>query len=34
VYDVASNHTKLRADPWKAFLTTHQQLHPKQFAVL
>jgi bifunctional non-homologous end joining protein LigD len=34
VYDVAANHTKLRADPWKAFLTTHQQLHPKQFAVL
>jgi bifunctional non-homologous end joining protein LigD len=34
VYDVVANHTKLRADPWKAFLTTHQQLHPKQFAVL
>jgi bifunctional non-homologous end joining protein LigD len=34
VYDVAAHHTKLRADPWKAFLTTHQQLHPKQFAVL
>ncbi len=34
VYDIAANHTKLRADPWKAFLTTHQQLHPKQFAVL
>ncbi len=34
VYDVAANHTKLRADPWKALLTTHQQLHPKQFAVL
>jgi bifunctional non-homologous end joining protein LigD len=34
VYDVAASHTKLRADPWKAFLTTHQQLHPKQFAVL
>jgi bifunctional non-homologous end joining protein LigD len=34
VYDVAANHTKLRADPWKSFLTTHQHLHPKQFAVL
>ena len=34
VYDVAASHTRLRADPWKAFLTTHQQLHPKQFAVL
>ena len=34
VYDVAANHTKLRPDPWKNLLTTHQQLHPKQFAVL
>jgi bifunctional non-homologous end joining protein LigD len=34
VHDVAANHTKLRPDPWKALLTTHQQLHPKQFAVL
>ncbi|HSY35127.1 MAG TPA: non-homologous end-joining DNA ligase [Acidobacteriaceae bacterium] len=34
VYDVAAHHTKLRADPWKNLLTTHQQLHPKQFAVL
>ncbi|WP_158785878.1 non-homologous end-joining DNA ligase [Granulicella sp. L46] len=34
VYDVAAHHTRLRADPWKAFLTTHQQLHPKQFAAL
>ena len=34
VYDVAANHTKLRADPWKNLLTTHQQLHLKQFAVL
>jgi bifunctional non-homologous end joining protein LigD len=34
VHDVAANHTKLRPDPWKALLTTHQQLHPKQFAAL
>jgi len=34
VYDVAANHAKLRADPWKNLLTTHQQLNPKQFAVL
>jgi bifunctional non-homologous end joining protein LigD len=34
VYDVAANHAKLRADPWKNLLTTHQQLHPKQFAAL
>jgi bifunctional non-homologous end joining protein LigD len=34
VYDVAANHAKLRADPWKSLLTTHQQLNPKQFAVL
>jgi bifunctional non-homologous end joining protein LigD len=34
VHDVAANHTKLRPDPWKALLTTHQQLQPKQFAAL
>ena len=34
VYDVAANHAKLRADPWKSLLTTHQQLNPRQFAVL
>ncbi len=34
VFDVVANHTKLRPDPWKAFLTTHQQLSPKQFAGL
>jgi bifunctional non-homologous end joining protein LigD len=34
VHDVAASHTKLRPDPWKALLTTHQQLHPKQFAAL
>jgi bifunctional non-homologous end joining protein LigD len=34
VHDVVASHTKLRPDPWKTLLTTHQQLHPKQFAAL
>ncbi len=34
VFDVVANHAKLRPDPWKTLLTTHQQLHPKQFAAL
>ena len=34
VHDVVASNTRLRPDPWKALLTTHQQLQPKQFAAL
>jgi bifunctional non-homologous end joining protein LigD len=34
VHDVAANHAKLRPDPWKTLLATHQQLHPQHFAGL
>jgi len=34
VHDVAANHAKLKADPWKSLLTTRQELHLQQFAVL
>ena len=34
VHDVVANHTRLRPDPWKSLLTTHQQLHPRHFAIL
>ncbi|MGA8938812.1 MAG: DNA ligase D [Acidobacteriaceae bacterium] len=34
VHEIVEGTTRLRPDPWKALLTTNQQLHPKNFAVL
>jgi bifunctional non-homologous end joining protein LigD len=34
VHNLDAWRNRLRTDPWKSLLTTHQQLHPHHFAAL